>query len=142
MCGRIYVKSLVAKLLENFSWAQRRQGDGIDGLIPKYNGHAPARTSAEPSTARNVLTCMSQRSFTFHQGRRYRLSISLGFVEQVASNDLIKGKLLETGFTEVSVAGAGRSREASALWPRPSGTGELPAQVASVVEVEPRRHGL
>lgn len=38
MCGRVYVKSSVADLLENFSWAQRRQGDGIDGLVPKYNG--------------------------------------------------------------------------------------------------------
>lgn len=64
------------------------------------------------------------------------MSISLGFVEQVASNELIKGKLLQAGFTEVSVSGTGRSREASALWSGESGTGELPSQVASVVEVE------
>jgi hypothetical protein len=80
---------------------------------------------------------MSDHRFTFHQGRRYRFAITLGLVEQVASNDLIKGKLLEAGFTEVSVSGNGRSREARALWPRPSGTGELPPQVASVVEAEP-----
>lgn len=43
MCGRIYVKSSVAELLENFAWAKRKAGHDLDGLVPKYNG-APAHT--------------------------------------------------------------------------------------------------
>jgi hypothetical protein len=78
-----------------------------------------------------------RRSFTFRKDRRYRATISLGFVEQLAGNGLIADMLREAGFTEVSVTGSGREREAEMQWLDDDGTGDLPPQITSVVEMPP-----
>jgi hypothetical protein len=75
------------------------------------------------------------RSFTFRKDRRYRAAISLGFVEQLAGNELIADMLREAGFAEVSVTGSGRERDAEMQWPNDDGTGDLPPQITSVVEL-------
>lgn len=38
MCGRVYVKSSIGRLLENFAFARRHEGDGLDVLRPRFNG--------------------------------------------------------------------------------------------------------
>ncbi|HKA47630.1 MAG TPA: hypothetical protein VKD68_05685 [Methyloceanibacter sp.] len=75
-------------------------------------------------------------AYTVRQGRRYRATISLGWLEQVASNETIADKLRDAGFTEVSVTGDGRMRQAEVLWPGPDATADVPSQVASIDEIE------
>lgn len=74
-------------------------------------------------------------SFTVHQGKRYRATITLGGIERWASNEMIAGKLREAGFSEVTVSGIGNTRVAEALWAGPDTTGEMPSQVTDIVEV-------
>jgi hypothetical protein len=74
-------------------------------------------------------------TFSVQKGKRYRATIKLNFIESWASNDMIAGKLEEAGFTEVQVSGSGDTREAEALWPLADATGDMPSQVADIVEV-------
>jgi hypothetical protein len=74
-------------------------------------------------------------TFTVRQGKRYRATIELGWLEALASNELIANKLAAAGFTEVSVSGSGGSRQAEALWPNADSTGEMPAQIAAISEI-------
>jgi hypothetical protein len=73
--------------------------------------------------------------FTVRHGRRYRATISLGLLEQLAGNDLIAEKLRAAGFAEVEVSGRGGTRTAVALWPSEDRSAPLPPQVTSVVEL-------
>lgn len=74
-------------------------------------------------------------TFTVRQGKRYRASLSLGWLERWAGNDTVAEKLKAAGFSEVSVSGEGGKRVAEALWAGPDATGEMPSQVIEVVEV-------
>ena len=74
-------------------------------------------------------------TFTVQQGKRYRATIKLGWLESWAGNDTIAGKLREAGFAEVVVSGSGYERTAEALWPKDSATAEMPPQIVSVIEV-------
>jgi hypothetical protein len=74
-------------------------------------------------------------AFTVHQGRRYRATISLGWLERFASNDAIAGRLQAAGFTDISVSGSGSTRIAEALWPAADATAELPKQITEVVAI-------
>lgn len=74
-------------------------------------------------------------TFTVRQGKRYRARIELGWLEALASNELIAGKLQAAGFSEVKVDGSGGTRQAEALWPNPDSSGEMPAQIAEITEV-------
>jgi hypothetical protein len=69
------------------------------------------------------------------QGARYRATITLGFLEQLASNQFIASRFTELGFTDVTVAGQGPSRVVEALWPLPDVEGEVPSQVIDLVEI-------
>jgi hypothetical protein len=74
-------------------------------------------------------------TFTVRQGKRYRARIELGWLEALASNELIAGKLRAAGFADVKVDGSGRTRQAEALWPGADNSGELPAQIIEIAEV-------
>jgi hypothetical protein len=74
-------------------------------------------------------------TFTVRQGKRYRAKIQLGWLEAMASNELIAGKLRAAGFSDVGVIGSGQSRQAEARWPNADSTGEMPAQIAEIVEI-------
>jgi hypothetical protein len=74
-------------------------------------------------------------SFTVEQGKRYRATIVLGWIEGLASNELIASKLAAAGFTEVRVSGSGGRRQAEAVWPNADRSGELPPQIAEIAEV-------
>ena len=74
-------------------------------------------------------------TFTVRQGQRYRATITLGWLERLASNETIAGRLRDAGFTEVKVEGSGVTRSAEALWPLADASAELPSQIAEVVAV-------
>lgn len=65
------------------------------------------------------------------QGTRYRARIRLGLFEQIASNDAIREKLEEAGFTAVGVGGSGRDRYAEGTWDLQTQNADLPDQVVS-----------
>ena len=75
-------------------------------------------------------------TFTVRRGKRYRASISLGLLESLAGNELIADRLRAAGFVDVSVNGAGATREAEGLWPSDDATAELPEQISAVTEIE------
>jgi hypothetical protein len=74
-------------------------------------------------------------TFTLRQGKRYRATIALKGIERWAGNDTIAERLRTAGFADVVVSGMGDKRTAEAAWPGPDATGEMPAQVADVVEI-------
>jgi hypothetical protein len=74
-------------------------------------------------------------SFTVHRDKRYRATIKLGLLEQLAGNGMIVDALQDAGFTDVSVEGSGPTRLAEATWPLDDASAPLPAQVVSVSEV-------
>jgi len=74
-------------------------------------------------------------SFTVRRGKRYRATITLGLLEQLADNETIAAKLREAGFADVCVSGAGPTRSAEALWPKDDASAPLPPQVGAIVEV-------
>lgn len=75
-------------------------------------------------------------TFTVRRGKRYRATIVLGVLEQIAGNDIIAAKLTEAGFEDVNVSGDGRTRLAEARWPRDDASAPLPSQVVEVAEIE------
>jgi len=74
-------------------------------------------------------------AYTVQQGKRYRATITLGWLERWASNDTIAEKLRAAGFSEVRVSGSGGTRIAEAVWAASNSTGEMPAQVTQVIEI-------
>lgn len=75
-------------------------------------------------------------TFTVRRNTRYRATIRLGLLEQLAGNETIAERLRDAGFVDVSVEGAGETRLAEATWPLDDATAPLPPQVASVSEVD------
>ena len=73
--------------------------------------------------------------FTLGQGRRYRATLTLGWLEQIAGNDRIAAELAKAGFGDVVVQGDGETRVAQGVWTRESQEVALPEQVAELVEV-------
>jgi hypothetical protein len=73
--------------------------------------------------------------FTVRQGGRYRATLTLGWLERWASNDLIAEKLRAAGFSDITVAGSGWTRIAEASWPGPDATAEMPSQITEVTDL-------
>lgn len=69
------------------------------------------------------------------EGARYRAKLTLGFLEQFASNQLIASRFTGLGFTDVVVSGEGGNRVVEALWPLPDAEGEVPSQVVELREI-------
>jgi hypothetical protein len=74
-------------------------------------------------------------TFTVRQGKRYRATISLGWLERWAGNEVIAQKLRDAGFSDVIVSGSGGTRVAEATWAGADAQGEMPSQVADVNEI-------
>ncbi len=56
--------------------------------------------------------------YDLKQGHRYRASISLGLLEQIADNETIAAQIRDLGFTDVHVRGGGAARIAEGRWMR------------------------
>lgn len=74
-------------------------------------------------------------TFTVLRGKRYRATVTLGWLERWAGNDIIAERLRAAGFSDVTVIGSGGTRTAEAVWPGPDTTGEMPPQITDVVEL-------
>lgn len=74
-------------------------------------------------------------AFTVLQGRRYRATITLGWLERWAGNDVIIEKLRGAGFSDIVVTGSGGTRIAEAVWAGPDTSGEMPPQIIEVAEL-------
>ena len=73
--------------------------------------------------------------FTVHQGKRYRATLSLNSVEQLADNALIARKFRALGFAKVRVSGAGAIRRVEGVWPREDASAHLPPQIVAVASL-------
>jgi len=74
--------------------------------------------------------------FTLRTGRRYKAKITLGFVERLASNEIIAEKFRTAGFTDVEVAGEGGFRIAEGTWTADEMRPNYPAQISDISVVE------
>ena len=70
--------------------------------------------------------------FTVEKGKRYRATITLGLLQSVASNEMVADKLIEAGFTDVSVTGSGRTRIATGLWTKDTVSGAIPSEISDI----------
>ena len=70
--------------------------------------------------------------FTVEKGKRYRATITLGLLQSVASNEMVADKLIEAGFTDVSVTGSGRTRIATGLWAKDTVSGAIPSEISDI----------
>lgn len=73
--------------------------------------------------------------FSLGQGKRYRATLTLGWLEQIAGNDRIAAEMAKAGFANVEVEGEGETRVAQGVWTRESKEVSLPEQVTAIVEV-------
>ncbi len=73
--------------------------------------------------------------FTLQKGKRYRTTLTLGFVERIATNETIADKFREAGFTDVNVKGEGGTRYAEGVWSSDDLRPTFPPQVSEVSEV-------
>jgi len=74
-------------------------------------------------------------TFTLAQGKRYRATLTLSWLESFAGNDMVAGEFAKAGFTDVVVQGSGESRTAEGVWSGETMMVSLPGQVTDVVEV-------
>jgi hypothetical protein len=72
-------------------------------------------------------------SYTLAEGQRYRATLTLGWLESFASNDMIAAQLATAGFAGVAVTGSGESRVAEGIWSRETTSVALPEQVTDLV---------
>ena len=70
--------------------------------------------------------------FTVEKGKRYKATITLGLLQSVASNEMVADRLREAGFTDVSVAGSGRTRTATGLWSGDTVSGAIPDEITDI----------
>ena len=74
-------------------------------------------------------------NFTLQRGKRYKSTITLGFVERIASNDIIADKFRAAGFTDVRVTGQGDIRHAEGVWNADDIKPTFPQQISDFSEV-------
>lgn len=70
--------------------------------------------------------------FTVEQGKRYRATLALRPVEQLADNALIARKFRAVGFSKVRVSGAGATRRVEGVWPGKDTSATMPPQIVAV----------
>jgi len=70
--------------------------------------------------------------FTVHHGKRYRATLALNSVEQLADNALIARKFRALGFSRVRVSGSGATRRVEGVWPGKDASAAMPPQIVAV----------
>ena len=70
--------------------------------------------------------------FTVHQGKRYRATLALNSVEQLADNAMIARRFRAMGFSRVRVSGSGATRRVEGVWPGKDTSATMPPQIIAV----------
>ena len=96
---------------------------------------AKQQPTAEPQAPSREISRRPALKFTVKQGKKYKAQISLGFFEQVASNEMIAGMFAKAGFTDVTVTGSGGIRYGEGRWAGADATAEMPPQIVSATEI-------
>jgi hypothetical protein len=73
--------------------------------------------------------------FTLQRGKRYRSTLTLGFIERLLDNEVIAEKFREAGFTDVEVTGHGEIRHAEGVWNSDDTRPTYPPQISDISEV-------
>lgn len=73
--------------------------------------------------------------FTLQRGKRYKTTITLGFVERLATNDAIADRFRSAGFSDVAVEGEGGTRYATGIWDSDDLRPTFPPQISEVTEI-------
>ena len=73
--------------------------------------------------------------FIVHQGKRYRATLALNSVEQLADNAMIAQKFRDMGFSRVRVSGAGAMRRVEGVWPGNDSSAHMPHQIVAVARL-------
>lgn len=73
--------------------------------------------------------------FTLQRGKRYRSTLTLGFIERLLDNEVIAEKFREAGFTDVKVTGHGEIRHAEGVWNSDDARPTYPPQISDISEV-------
>ncbi len=86
--------------------------------------------------AATIVTASSfAAEFTVHQGNRYRATLALKPVEQLADNALIAQKFRDLGFSRVRVSGSGATRRVEGVWPGKDTSATMPPQIVAVAKL-------
>jgi hypothetical protein len=82
------------------------------------------------------MSAMKASSDPVHQGKKYRATVVLSFLErQFANNKDITDRLAAAGFSNVIVTGDGGERHAEGLWAGPDITGPLDPHLSHIEEM-------
>jgi hypothetical protein len=73
--------------------------------------------------------------FTVHHGKRYRATIALKSIEQLADNAMIAQRFRDVGFSRVRVSGSGAIRHVEGVWPGQDASANMPSQIVSVASL-------
>lgn len=99
------------------------QQQGLDQLTSN-----PLQGEAAPA--------VSKPTFTVHDGKRYRATVTLSAIEQLlVTNAMIAGLFAQLAFNEVAVTGDGATRQATGLWMGADTTMALDPHLSDVVEL-------
>jgi hypothetical protein len=139
-------------ILLGFAVAGYAGTDFLEGFISNYL--TPAAKTKALSNARQALVAsvVNQLAplgfktaafissppgnhFTVRQGHRYAATVTLNWIEQAASNDVIRQKFIDLGFRDVTATGSGGMREVQGLWTGADATVELDPHLSNVREI-------
>jgi hypothetical protein len=112
-------------------------------------GKTKRRFAMTNKTLRNSLTALAvfaiaatflsassfAGEFTVHQGKRYRATLALTSIEQLADNAMIAQKFRDLGFSGVRVSGSGATRRVVGVWPGKDTRANMPPQIVAVASL-------
>ncbi len=88
-------------------------------------------------TTQAIVELKQHRTFTVHHGRRYRAVLTLGWLEQFATNRMVAEGFMHAGFADVAVTGIGEHRIVEGCWSGPDTTDKIDPHLSSVEEIAP-----
>lgn len=100
-----------------------------------WAGPASVERAAAAATPALVAAYPLAARFTVRTGHRYRATVSLGLLEQLASNDAVATVLAGYGFSTVVVTGSGAIRHAEATWSGPDTTAPIDERLSDIAEI-------
>jgi kumamolisin len=100
-----------------------------------HNGVLSAAPEIVTRAAALITPRAAAGTVTVHQGHRYSATVILMGLEQLASNPTVTDRLTQIGFRDVTVTGAGGTRQARGLWTGPDTTVQLDPHLTNVIDL-------